>query len=176
MPLIFLPEERDMRAGVFFSLLLLSLASFVAAESKQPAPPFTLPKLEGEGTYSLSQFRGQVVYLDFWASWCGPCRQSLPLLNELYGELHKQGFEILAVNLDEDKASGLDFLSEVPVSYPTLYDVNGTTPNAYGLRGMPTSYLIDRNGFMRAVHMGFKPSDMKEIRAQVISLLNEKTL
>ncbi|APR67536.1 TlpA family protein disulfide reductase [Thalassolituus oleivorans] len=163
-----------MRIGVLFSLLLLTFASIAGAETKQPAPAFTLPKLVGEGTYSLSQFRGQVVYLDFWASWCGPCRKSLPLLNNLRGELHQQGFEVLAVNLDEDKASGLDFLKEVPVSYPTLHDANGTTPNAYGLRGMPTSYLIDRNGIMRAVHMGFKPSDMTEIRAQVVQLLNEK--
>ena len=120
---------------------------------------------------SLKSLRGKVVYLDFWASWCGPCRQSLPLLNDLRKELRRKGFEVLAVNLDEEKSDAKAFLKQFPVSYPVLLDPKGKVPLKYDLPGMPTSYLIDRKGKIRKVHVGFKKQDMSKIRKEVMSLL-----
>ncbi|MDK2776273.1 MAG: TlpA family protein disulfide reductase [Pseudomonadota bacterium] len=153
--------------------LLLSPLSLAAA-SGEKAPAFKLPLLTKTGNTALADYRGKVVYVDFWASWCGPCRKSLPLLNGLRNELKSQGFEVLAINLDEDIKAARSFLKEYPVSYPTLYDGAGKTPEAYGLRGMPTSYLIDRKGHIQAVHQGFKPSDIDKIKAEVNALLKQK--
>ena len=152
--------------------LTLALSQGALAASKgQTAPNFKLPGIKSGNLMSLKSLRGKVVYLDFWASWCGPCRQSLPLLNDLRKELKSKGFEVLAVNLDEDKADAKAFLKQFPVSYPVLLDPKGKVPQKYDLPGMPTSYLIDRKGKIRSVHIGFKKQDMQKIRKEVMSLL-----
>ena len=162
----------------FFIRVLLTCMCLTAyadqpASHKIVAPPFELPDIYGKTQHRLSDYQGQVIYLDFWASWCGPCRKSLPMLNELRKELHTQGFEVIAINLDEEAEMGHKFLEKFPVSYPILFDDNGSTPRAYEVRAMPTSYLIDRQGYLRKVHQGFKPSDMKNIRLEVKELLEE---
>ncbi len=154
------------------SLLLAPLAS--ALEVGETAPSFRLPQLDGAAKFSLKSLRGKVVYVDFWASWCGPCRQSLPMLSDLREELKGKGFEVLAVNLDEDPAAGIAFLKEYPVSYPVVSDPKGLVPERYGLQGMPTSYLIDRNGVVQMIHVGFKKKDMPEIKKAVVKLLKTK--
>jgi len=93
------------------------------------------------------------------------------MLNELRKELRSKGFEVIAVNLDEDKKDAQTFLKQFPVSYPVLLDPKGKVPQKYNLPGMPTSYLIDRKGKIRKVHIGFKKQDMSKIRKQVMSLL-----
>lgn len=158
-------------------LILLPLLSTASARADEPAPAFRLPLLDNSAELSLQEQRGKVIYLDFWASWCGPCRTSLPLLNTLRTELRQQGvtdFEILAINLDDDAADGLAFLQEFPVAYPTLHDASGNIAQAYDLRGMPTSYLIDRQGRLRGTHQGFKPADMDGIRSAIEQLLQEQ--
>ena len=122
---------------------------------------------------SLAELQGKVVYLDFWASWCGPCRKSFPVLEQLRQQLGSQGFEVLAVNVDEFEADALQFLTELPVSYPVVRDGSGTTPKAYGILGMPTAYLIGRDGVVRLVHAGFKTSDVEKLRVEIIKLLGE---
>lgn len=162
-----------MRIVMSIALLLFSHIS-LAVQAGDKAPDFRLPLLTQQGQLSLSSQKGKVVYVDFWASWCGPCRKSLPLLNELRNELKGKGFEVVAINLDEDIRDGRAFLKEFPVSYPTLYDGAGKTPELYGVRGMPTSYLIDKQGRVQVVHQGFKPADITKIRAQVSQLLQQK--
>ncbi|MCD8523926.1 MAG: TlpA family protein disulfide reductase [Saccharospirillaceae bacterium] len=162
-----------MTSALLVTTLLTSSLS-LALETGDKAPAFKLPQLTQKGQISLASYKGKVVYVDFWASWCGPCRKSLPMLNELRAELKGQGFEVLAINLDEDVKDARAFLKEFPVSYPTLYDGDGKTPTAFGLRGMPTSYLIDRQGRIQSVHQGFKPSDISKIRAEVIQQLQQK--
>lgn len=165
-----------MRSSVS-ALLLLFLSLPITAAAAELAPDFRLPLLDNSATLSLQEQRGKVIYLDFWASWCGPCRKSLPLLNNLRDELRQQGvtdFEILAINLDDEAAAGLAFLQEFPVAYPTLHDATGNTSQAYDLRGMPTSYLIDRQGRLRGTHQGFKPADMDGIRSAIEQLLQEQ--
>ena len=153
--------------------LLLTGSSVFALKAGDKAPDFRLPLLTQQGQVSLSMYKGKVVYVDFWASWCGPCRKSLPLLNELRKELGSKGFEVVAINLDEDIRDGRAFLKEFPVNYPTLYDGAGKTPELYGVKGMPTSYLVDKQGRIQVIHQGFKPADIVNIRAQVSTLLQQ---
>jgi thiol-disulfide isomerase/thioredoxin len=139
----------------------------------QAAPAVNLPQLSGAGEVSLESLRGKVIYLDFWASWCGPCRVSFPQLEQLRNELGPQGFEVLAINVDEVEADAQGFLSESPVSYLVVRDGEGVTPQAYGILGMPTGYLIDRQGIVREVHQGFKKSDGAQLRPAIVELLGE---
>jgi thiol-disulfide isomerase/thioredoxin len=160
--------------GIFTALLLCLSTSVFAVSQGDMAPNFKLKNLASGKAETLKEYRGKVVYLDFWASWCGPCRQSLPLLNDLRKELKHKGFEVIAVNLDENVSDAKDFLKQFPVQYPILLDSKGTVPANYNLPGMPTSYLIDRKGRVQKVHIGFKETDMNDIRKSVTSLLRQK--
>ena len=165
-----LKGKTMLRLLVLCCTIMFAQSSF-SASAGQTAPNFKLPGIKTGNLMSLKSLRGKVVYLDFWASWCGPCRQSLPLLNDLRKELRRKGFEVLAVNLDEEKSDAKAFLKQFPVSYPVLLDPKGKVPLKYDLPGMPTSYLIDRKGKIRKVHVGFKKQDMSKIRKEVMSLL-----
>jgi len=154
------------------ALISLCVALQVNAETAPVAPAFSLTTLDESDTLSLSDYQGKVIYLDFWASWCAPCRKSLPLLNELRNELKSEGFEVLAINVDELREDGIRFLEEYPVDYPTLFDNQGVAAT-YQLRGMPTAYLIDRDGLLHSQHVGFNPKDMSDIRAEVTQLLKQ---
>ena len=148
--------------------MLAFAASLHAAEEGEVAPGFSLPDLRNPSqSLSLDDYRGQVVYLDFWASWCGPCRRSFPVLEEVYKEFAEQGFTVVAVNVDEETELALEFLERYPVSYPLLLDPEGNTPALYGIKGMPTAYLIDRAGVVRHVHEGFRKSDAEVVRRLV---------
>jgi len=158
-------------------LLCLGLACSLlarAAEVGEVAPEVSLPSLTAaEQQITLSELRGRIVYLDFWASWCGPCRLSFPQLEALRQELGPRGFEVLAVGVDEQREDGLAFLEEVPVSYPVVWDGSGDTPRRYEILGMPTGYLIDGEGQVRVVHQGFRRGDGERLREEIIKLLGE---
>lgn len=163
------------RPQVWLALLCLFLPIGSLAESVtvgQTAPAVELPLLPGgSSTLSLQSLRGKVVYLDFWASWCGPCRLSFPQLEQLRKELGPRGFEVLAINVDEREADALGFLEELPVSYPVVRDGSGETPSRYGILGMPTGFLLDRDGVVRAVHQGYRRSDGEKLRLEITRLL-----
>nr|WP_183410174.1 TlpA disulfide reductase family protein [Litorivivens lipolytica] len=152
--------------------LVIQTPSTLALATGDTLPDFTRPGLIASGELSSRQFIGRVVYLDFWASWCGPCRLSLPALNEFYHEFSDQGFVVVAINLDEDAAEGRRFLKRFPVSYPVLKD-DGSLPEALGVKGMPTGFLLDRQGRVRAIHRGFKPGDQTKLRREIKLLLAE---
>ena len=143
-------------------------------EVGQPAPAVQLPNMSGSAVVTLESLRGKVVYVDFWASWCGPCRVSFPILEQLQNELGPAGFEVLAINLDEVEADAIQFLSDVPVSYAVVRDAEGTTPLAFGVKGMPTGYLVDRAGIVRVIHQGFRKSDGEHLRVAINELLGEQ--
>jgi thiol-disulfide isomerase/thioredoxin len=122
----------------------------------------------------LQEYRGKVIYLDFWATWCPPCKKSMPFLNTLHNELFNQGFEVIAINVDEDSEDARQLLQQHPVDYAIAMDPSGECPKAYELMAMPSAYLIDRQGIIRNIHLGFRKRDEKEIRDLVITLLAEK--
>ncbi|MCZ6829187.1 MAG: TlpA disulfide reductase family protein [Gammaproteobacteria bacterium] len=161
--------------AVFFILALAPGVQAGPISSGQLAPAVDLPNLPVDGGHtSLASLQGKVVYLDFWASWCGPCRVSLPRLNTLRKELGEQGFEVLAINVDEFEEDALQFLQEFPVDYPVVWDNAGHSPQTFGILGMPTAFIIDRKGVVREIHQGFRKSDTAKIRARVVELLEEK--
>ena len=154
------------------SLLFLFPAAVGAVGTGESAPAFELEVLGGSGVAGLTDYRGKVVLLDFWASWCGPCRKSLPLYNEMYAELKDKNFEIIAINTDEDPAEGLRFLARYPVDYVVLKDPGASIPPLYQLKVMPTSYLIDGNGIIQEIFLGFREGEMEHLQAAVEALLH----
>lgn len=158
------------------AIFVLTAFTFAAnaTEVGQPAPQFTLPTLKTDAPTQLKQFAGKVVYLDFWASWCAPCKTSFPLLNKLHAKLKAQGFEVVAVNLDEDKTLGEKFLQEVPVDFTVLRDAKGEWADKYVVESMPTSFIIDKNGIVQKIHHGFTSDDIKELEAKITELLAKK--
>ncbi|MGM0632839.1 MAG: peroxiredoxin family protein [Pseudomonadota bacterium] len=146
----------------------------LALEEGEPAPDFTLPALGGDGeTITLSDLRGQVVYVDFWASWCLPCVRSLPEISTLYDDYHEQGFEVVAVTIDNPIEDANAFLEELdtPLEYRLAADTDADVMDAYGVRGMPTSFLVDRDGTIRMVHEGYRDGDLQRIENALQPLL-----
>jgi thiol-disulfide isomerase/thioredoxin len=122
----------------------------------------------------LSTLRGQVVYLDFWASWCGPCRQSFPWMQALKTSYENQGLAIVAVNVDADRADAEKFLAQYKPTFDVRFDPQGKIAELYNIKTMPSSVLIDRHGVTRFTHMGFRPVDGALYEAQLRELLAEK--
>jgi cytochrome c biogenesis protein CcmG/thiol:disulfide interchange protein DsbE len=122
----------------------------------------------------LARLRGRVVYLDFWASWCGPCRQSFPWMETMKSTYEAQGLEIVAVNLDRDRADADKFLNQLHPTFDVRFDPKGELAEFYKVQGMPSSVLIDRHGVARFTHVGFRPIDGAVYEAQVRELLAEK--
>jgi thiol-disulfide isomerase/thioredoxin len=130
--------------------------------------------VQANAPLDLNVFRGRVVYLDFWASWCGPCRQSFPWMETMKGTYQGQGLEIMAVNLDRDRADADKFLKQFNPTFDVRFDPKGELAELYNIRGMPSSVLIDRRGVTRFVHVGFRPIDGSIYEAQLRELLAEK--
>ena len=161
----------DRRTLLLIGLLLLPVTPVHALAKGDAVPDFQRPSLGGQSSVALADYAGQVVYLDFWASWCTPCRKSLPWADALYQELKDQGFTVLAINLDEEQEMATEFLQEVPLSFPVLYDGTGTVPPQYQVVGMPTSYIVDRDGKLRAVHTGFNPASADQVADAIRTLI-----
>ncbi len=151
--------------------LLLWTAPSLALDAGDRAPAFAAPALEGGGMVELSKYRGKVVYLDFWASWCAPCLKAIPAIEKMRSEFPAEDFQILAVNVDKKKKKALRFLEKNPIGYPSAADPKGRLPGQFGLETMPTSYLIDRDGVIRYVHRGFKRGDDEKLRHEIRALL-----
>jgi peroxiredoxin len=163
------------------SILLFNLAIFLlgshpasALEAGDRAPDFAAPALSGGGTVGLSEYRGKVVYLDFWASWCAPCLKAIPEIEKIRSEFPADALQIVAVNLDRKKKKALRFLEKHPVGYPSASDPNGRLPGRFGVETMPTSYLIDADGVIRYVHRGFKAGDGSRLRLEIRTLLEAR--
>jgi cytochrome c biogenesis protein CcmG/thiol:disulfide interchange protein DsbE len=141
------------------SLLLVALALPVHARTAAPhaalAPRFTLPGREGN--VSLDSLRGKVVLVDFWASWCEPCRRSFPWLGELHHRFAAEGLAIVAINLDKDREAADAFLERYPAPFTVAFDPAGHTAEAFRVSAMPSSFIIDRRGAIVYSHAGFDP-------------------
>ena len=155
------------------SIILLFIAPSVVAENiKGPAPDFTLKSRSGENI-KLSELRGEVVMLNFWASWCAPCRQEMPLLEVLYKKYSDLGFTLLAVNVEEDSSKANGLLRDIPVTFPVLYDNTNKVTKLYKVVAMPSTVIIDRDGNLRYIHHGYLPGYEEEYKKQVSELIRE---
>jgi thiol-disulfide isomerase/thioredoxin len=157
--------------------LYLTLSVNAASRSPEagvPAPEFIGQTAEGKAI-KLSDYRGNVVLLDFWASWCGPCREEMPFLIQLGREYRKQAFQIIAVNIDDKVENMVKFMSKFAADpgFPVIFDQKKTIPQLYDIETMPTTILIDQKGAIRFWHHGFKPSHKDRLRTELESLLKE---
>ncbi|QJR14714.1 TlpA family protein disulfide reductase [Usitatibacter palustris] len=152
------------RACAFF-LLLCGSTVVLAVEAGAPAP--NLP--------ALAAHRGKVVYVDFWASWCVPCRLSMPLLDGLYKQKGAAGFVVVGINKDTKAENAERFLKKVPITFPWIPDEGDGAAKAFAVKAMPSGYLIDRKGVVRVVHRGFTESTAQSLAAEIDKLLQEKS-
>ena len=151
--------------------LLVALPA-LAMKSSAPAPDFSL-EARGGKTVNLSQFKGQVVMINFWATWCGPCRQEMPLLESIYKKYNKAGFTLLGVNVEPDSKPAEDWLKQTPVSFPVLFDKQSKVSKLYEVSGMPSTVIVDRKGNVRVIHHGYKPGDENEYMTSIRALVRE---
>lgn len=120
----------------------------------------------------LDAYRGKIVWVDFWASWCIPCRRSFPWLNDIMAQYSDQGFVVVGVNVDKERALAEDFLRETPARFPIVYDAEGTMAADYKVIGMPSSFLIDRDGTVISSHIGFKRDEQENYAAAIVKALS----
>jgi thiol-disulfide isomerase/thioredoxin len=160
---------RLVRATAFVALAAVS--SLVGASSAL-APGFTLPSRAGD-SISLEQLKGQVVMLNFWASWCGPCRQEMPLLDQIHKRYGSLGFTLLGVNVEANTQDAEKWLAQTPVTFPVLFDKDNKVSKLYDVNAMPSTVFIDRKGNVRYLHRGYKPGDESEYLNQIRALLKE---
>ena len=166
--------KHRLRTAVLFLLIHCSLLTTqaLALEVGDTAPSLSLPSIfADQAAIDLDALRGKTVYVDFWASWCAPCLRSMPAYNELYNRLKGEDFEFVAINVDNPIEDGLDFLIDEPLDFLIPSDPDGEAAELFGVIGMPTSYLIDPEGTIRLVHMGFRDGDMEEIEAAISELI-----
>lgn len=149
----------------------LAVSSLVGASSSL-APSFALPSRAGD-TVSLDKLKGQVVMLNFWASWCGPCRQEMPLLDQMHKRYSSLGFTLLGVNVEENTKDAEQWLAKTPVTFPVLFDKENKVSKLYDVNAMPSTVFIDRKGNVRYLHRGYKPGDESEYLNQIRALLKE---
>lgn len=150
----------------------LILLPAMAAVTGSAAPDFTLKSASGENL-KLSEYRGEVVLINFWASWCGPCRQEMPALDELHNRYRALGFTVLGVNVEEDSRKAREVLKDLQVSFPVLLDDRSTVSRLYDIVAMPSTVLVDRNGNIRYLHKGYQPGLEDVYLQQVRELIRE---
>ena len=154
------------------TVMLAPVAQAGGVGAGAPAPDFTLVARDG-GKVRLADLRGDVVMINFWASWCGPCRQEMPLLAQLQTKYEPLGFKLLGVNVEPDSREALAWLKGVPVTFPILFDTANEVAGRFGVEGMPSTVFVDRAGNVRYVHHGYKPGDESKYADMIRSLVKE---
>lgn len=154
---------------MFFIALTISTITLPRFAYSQ-APDFTLPTIDGK-TVSLSQFKGQVVYVDFWATWCPPCRRSFPWMEKMYQKYQTHGFQIIAISLDGKQEIVDRFLAKINPTFIVARDKKSQVASEYKVQAMPSSYLIDRNGEIYYEHRGFNENDKNKMEEKFRNLL-----
>ncbi|PHR57780.1 MAG: redoxin [Robiginitomaculum sp.] len=146
------------------SVVIASFLMFGVAHAKAP-----------EIALDMAEHKGKVIYVDFWASWCGPCQQSFPFMNDLAQNYPQDDFEIILINVDKDREKADQFLSQIQAPCPTLYDPQGKIARQFDIKSMPTSVLIDRKGKIRYVHSGYHDDKTTEYTSHIKELIDENS-
>lgn len=162
---------KNLTLGLLVTVFAATALASSDLEGKA-APDFALKSSTGENL-RLSEFRGDVVMINFWATWCGPCRQEMPLLDELYARYERVGFNLLGVNIDDDSRRAMQMIEELGVDFPVLFDAKKEVSKLYEVDAMPVTVLVDREGNVRHVHHGYKPGYEEKYLDQIRSLLRE---
>ena len=165
---------KGLRSIVLGALFTIVTATSVASSglAGQVAPDFVLKSANGKNL-RLSEYRGDVVMINFWATWCGPCRQEMPLLDELHSLYKRVGFSLLGVNIDDDSRRAMQMIQDLGVSFPVLFDENKKVSKLYEVEAMPVTVIIDREGTVRHVHHGYKPGYEDKYLTEIRALLRE---
>lgn len=164
------------KAGIqhFLKAILAALLIQSASFNSQAGQTFKLDDIAGlSQDIHFQDYQGKVILLDFWASWCGPCRQSFPWMNDMQAKYAGQGLTIIAINLDSESDAAREFLTEVPASFVLGFDPEGKSAEAMQVEAMPMSYLIDRHGQIRYRLMGFNSEKQSEHETHIKTLLSE---
>lgn len=163
---------HTLRTVIAATLAVASLGAEAAATPQAGAPDFTLPSLDGPNL-RLREQRGQVVMINFWASWCGPCRAEMPHLSRLYDKYRPSGFTVLAVNIDDDPHKAASLARQLGMRFPVLLDTEKKVSRLYDLSTMPSTVLVDRDGRVRYVHRGYRDGYEVTYDSQIRELLRE---
>ena len=163
----FLTSSSSKSLGFFAALFFMHSFAFADA-----APDFTLKSSTGENV-RLAEQQGQVVMLNFWASWCGPCRQEMPLLDGISKKYSKMGFVLYGINVEKDNGPAKKMLADLGVTFPILFDTESKLSSLYNVDAMPTSVIIDKKGQIRYIDRGYKPGDENKYREQIMELIRE---
>lgn len=154
------------------SFFVFSLFMVISFSSNSYAKETVSSKVALE--QALAKHKGEVIYLDFWASWCGPCRKSFPWMNKIEAEYKQQGFSVISINLDANKALATKFLSEMPADFTVIYDPKGKIAKHFKIQGMPSSMLIGRDGKIKSRHTGFFTKKISLYQQEIEQLLSIK--
>ena len=163
---------KQLLIGVLTTLLFATTVAASGNLTGQKAPDFALKSSTGENL-RLSEYRGDVVMINFWATWCGPCRQEMPLLDELHARYERVGFKLLGVNIDDDPRRAMQMIDELGVTFPVLFDSTKDVSKLYEVNAMPVTVILDREGNVRHVHHGYKPGYEEKYLTEVRALLRE---
>lgn len=168
-PLDKIHPHRILSIVAALSLFLIYLFP-IAAGAAEPAPQISFSTMDGK-TINLSDLKGSVTYVDFWATWCPPCRKSFPWMQEMHERYSDMGLKIIAVSLDNKGSLVERFLKEYPVDFIIAHDPKSTSAKAFKVQAMPSSYLIDKAGNITVTHLGFRDSDKDKLEKAMKSLL-----
>ena len=157
-------------ATIGFAILAFSSQPIRALDVGSSAPAFSLTS--NRGKLDSASLKGKLAYVDFWASWCVPCKQSFPWMNEMQAKYGDRGLHVLAINVDAKAADAEKFLTQVPAKFQVAFDSSGETPKQFAVKSMPSSYLIDGSGRVVYVHTGFRESDKNSIEAAIVAALD----
>jgi peroxiredoxin len=164
---------RQWRQGILLLGIIMLVGCGEQRFEAREAPGFTLPSLTGGESISLQDYRGKVVYLTFWASWCIPCRQEMPYLVQLWQRHRESGLQVIGINVEEDEAAALQFAQEHELPFPLVRDPDRVISKLYRVPGFPTHYIVDRRGKIRFSGLGFNLADVGAISQEVETLLQE---
>lgn len=168
------PTSSHRRVTRIVVLLAMVWPALAAASAKPAAPPPLAPSFtlaSDAGTVSLDSLRGRAVLVDFWASWCGPCRKSFPWLKSMQEKYGAKGLTIVAINVDKDREAADKFLSEFPTPFVVAYDPDGKVAELFHVAAMPSTYVIDLEGRIAYAHRGFEPKKAPEIESHIVETL-----